>query len=107
MELTVRVLCRPATAPGFELAGIVVEQADEITAGDTMRRLAGDPATGIVLVEDCLRRSIPEELMQRLDRRAIPIVVPFPSPSWEGPGVQEEYVLEILRQAVGYRVRPR
>jgi vacuolar-type H+-ATPase subunit F/Vma7 len=107
MELTVRVLCRPEVAPGFELAGLVVERADESNAGEAMRRIASSPAVGIVLVEDRLRRLLPEDLMQRLDRLATPIVVPFPSPSWGGPSVQEEYVMEILRQAVGYRVRPR
>lgn len=107
MELTVRVLCRPEVAPGFELAGVVVDRVEESSAGEAMRRIAADPRTGIVLVEDRLRRALPEDLMQRLDRLATPIVVPFPSPSWGGPSVQEEYVMEILRQAVGYRVRPR
>jgi vacuolar-type H+-ATPase subunit F/Vma7 len=107
MELTVHVLCSPEVAAGFELAGLVTDPADETTAGDTMRRLAADPSTGIVLVEERLRRSLPEDLMTRLDRQPTPLVVPFPSPSWGGPGVKEEYVMEILRQAVGYRVRPR
>lgn len=107
MELTVRVLCRPEVAPGLELAGVVVDRVDETSAGEAIRRIAADPRTGIVLVEDRLRRALPEDLMQRLDRLATPIVVPFPSPSWGGPSVQEEYVMEILRQAVGYRVRPR
>jgi vacuolar-type H+-ATPase subunit F/Vma7 len=107
MELMVRVLCRPEIAAGFELAGLATDPADETTAGDTMRRLAADPTSGIVLVEERLRRALPEELMLRLDRLPTPIVVPFPSPSWGGPGVKEEYVMEILRQAVGYRVRPR
>jgi vacuolar-type H+-ATPase subunit F/Vma7 len=107
MELTVHVLCGPEVAAGFELAGLVVDQADETTVGETMRRLASDPATGIVLVEQRLRRALPEDLMARLDRQATPLVVPFPSPSWGGPSVEEEYVMEILRQAVGYRVRSR
>lgn len=102
-----RVLCGPEVAAGFELAGLVADLADEATAGETMRRLADDPATGIVLVEERLRRALPEDLMLRLDRRATPIVVPFPSPSWGGASVADERVLEILRQAVGYRVRPR
>jgi vacuolar-type H+-ATPase subunit F/Vma7 len=86
---------------------MVVDRVDESSAGEAMRRIAADPATGIVLVEDRLRRALPEDLMQRLDRMATPLVVPFPSPSWGGPSLQEEYVMEILRQAVGYRVRPR
>jgi vacuolar-type H+-ATPase subunit F/Vma7 len=107
MDLRVRVVCRPEVAAGFELAGIRVDEADETTAGETMHRVAADPGTGIVLVEEKLRRALPEDLMLRLDRAATPIVVPFPSPSWGGPSVADEYVLEILRQAVGYRVRPR
>jgi vacuolar-type H+-ATPase subunit F/Vma7 len=107
MELTVRVLCRPEIAAGFALAGLAVDEAVEATVGETLRRLAADPATGIVLVESRLRHALPEELLQRLDRAACPIVVPFPSPTWGGPSAEEEYVLEILRQAVGYRVRPR
>jgi len=107
MELTVRVLCRPELAAGFELAGLVVDEANEATAAEAMRRLAADPATGIVLIEERLRRTLPTDLTQRLDRQATPNLVPFPSPSWGGPSVAEEYVLEILRQAVGYRVRPR
>ncbi|MGO8995570.1 MAG: V-type ATP synthase subunit F [Polyangiaceae bacterium] len=107
MELTVRVLCGPAVAGGFELAGLKVEEADERTAGDAMRRLATDKATGIVLVEERLRRALPAELMQRLDRLGTLLVVPFPTPTWGAARVEEEYVLEILRQAVGYRVRPR
>jgi len=105
MELTVRVVCRPDVAAGFELAGIVVDEAEEATAGEVLRRLAADPAVGVVLVEERLRRALPEDLTQWLDRLATPVVVPFPSPHWGGPGAEEDYVLEILRQAVGYRVR--
>ncbi len=38
---------------------------------------------------------------------ALPVIAPFPSPTWDEKGLAEEYVLEILRQAIGYRVRPR
>ena len=107
MELSVRVLCRPEIAPGFELAGLEVDRADETTAAETLRRLASDAKVGVVLIEERLRRALSDEIVQRLDRQASPVLVPFPSPAWEGRGVAEEYALEILRQAIGYRVRPR
>jgi vacuolar-type H+-ATPase subunit F/Vma7 len=107
MELSVRVLCTSDVAAGFELAGIAADKADESGAGDVLKRLTQDPEVGVVLVEERLRRAIPEEVRQRIDRQAWPIVVSFPSPVWEGPSAAEEYVLELLRQAVGYRVRPR
>ena len=94
MELTVRVVCRPRLAPGFALAGVAADEAD-------------DPRVGVVLVEDDLHRALPPDLVARIDRDGRPVVAPFPSPSWDGRRVAEEYVLEILRQAVGYRVRPR
>ena len=108
MDLTVRVVCRPELAPGFELAGVAADAAaDPATANATVRRLASDPEVGVILVEERLRRTLPSDLVQRLDRVAFPILVPFPSPSWTARGQAEEYVLEILRQAVGYRVRPK
>lgn len=116
MELSVRVLCRADIARGFELAGLIVERVGEgegadsatgASAAEALRRLARDPSVGVVLVEEALRRRLPDELVQRIDHQAAPLLVPFPSPAWEGRGLAEEYVLAILRQAVGYRVRPR
>jgi len=34
------------------------------------------------------------------------MVVPFPEPSWEAAGAAPEaYIVELLRQVIGYRVR--
>jgi vacuolar-type H+-ATPase subunit F/Vma7 len=107
MELTVRVLCSPEVAPGFALAGIAVDAAEEATAADAVRRLASEESVGIILLEDRLDRALPSDLRARIDRMQTPILVPFPSPAWERRGLAEQYVLEILRQAVGYRVRAR
>lgn len=108
MALTVRVLCRPALAAGFELAGIAVTHAaDAAAAAEVMARLSSDPGVGMVLVDDVLYRALPHDLTTRLDRQALPVVAPFPSPTWDVRSEAEAYVLEILRQAIGYRVRPR
>jgi vacuolar-type H+-ATPase subunit F/Vma7 len=108
MELTVRIVCRPALAPGFELAGVPVDTAvDGAAATEVLRRLAGDPKVGIVLVDAVLHRALPDEVRARLERQARPLVTPFPPPAWDEAAEAEAYVLEILRQAIGYRVRPR
>ncbi len=107
MEMNVRVLCRPQLAPGFQLAGLTVVTAERVNATEALRRLVDDPKVGVVLIDDELHRALPNELLQRLDRRATPVVAPFPSPRWDRTGLAEEYVLEILRQAIGYRVRPK
>jgi len=107
MELSVRVLCRPVLAPGFELAGLQVTRAgDAGAAARALTRLAAASGVGMVLVDDVLYRALPAELRARFDRVALPVVAPFPSPAWDAASEAEAYVLEILRQAIGYRVRP-
>ena len=107
MELTVRVICRPALSGAFLVAGVSVDEAaDAVACAEVLKRRAADPKLGVLLIEASLHRALPEELLKRIDRQALPIVVPFPDPSWDGRALAEEYVLEILRQAIGYRVRP-
>lgn len=106
--MRIRGVTRPALAGGFELAGVMVTRADdEITAVDAVRRLAADDQVGIVLIDDALFRGLPRELLTRLDRQALPIIVPVPAPRWDERSEAEAYVLEILRQAIGYQVKPR
>ncbi|GMU58297.1 MAG: hypothetical protein AMXMBFR34_00600 [Myxococcaceae bacterium] len=108
MELSVRVVCRPHLARGFELAGLSATRAsDGVAAATALRRLAMDGEVGVVLVDDGLYAQLSSELKGRLDRQALPIIAPVPSPAWDEKGEAEAYVLEILRQAIGYRVRPR
>jgi vacuolar-type H+-ATPase subunit F/Vma7 len=108
VALTLRVVCRPEIAAGFELAGIAVTRvAGAAAAAETMTQLLAEAGVGMVLLEDTLYRALPHGLTTRLDRQALPVVAPFPSPNWDVQGEAEAYVLEILRQAIGYRVRPR
>jgi len=102
----VRVVCRPEVAPGFELAGLRADTAvDAIATRARLAALADDPAVGIVLVDERLYRALPADYAQRLERQPRPLVAPFPGPRFEGPEAAEEAVLEILRRAIGYRVR--
>lgn len=108
MSHAVRVLCRPAVAHGFALAGVpALAVAGAAEAADGLARLARQPEVGVVLVEEELWAGLPEGARHRLEREPLPVVVPFPGPAWverEEPGA---YVLELLRRAIGYRVRLR
>lgn len=108
MRHEVRVLCRPAVAAGFRLASLRVHvAADAPAAAARLMALRRDPAVGLVLVEDALHAQLPPE-ESRASGMALPIVVPFPGPSWKAPGsAAEARILEILRRALGYRVRLR
>lgn len=107
MSYTVRVLASPAMAPGFRLAGLAVDEVrDPTDAGERLLLVANAPHTGILLVEQALLDAAPEQVRHDLERRAVPILVPVPAPAWlGGPAGAEDYILELLRRAIGYRVR--
>jgi len=107
MRDRVQVLCGPAAAAGFRLAGFVPEEVGDPAAGS--RRLAAmidHPDAGVVLVEEAVHAALPEADRRALARRPLPLVIPFPSPAWarapEGP---DALIVELLRQAIGYRVK--
>jgi vacuolar-type H+-ATPase subunit F/Vma7 len=106
--MRVRVLCRSVVAPGFELAGMMVTRVDDGAAvAAAVTRWAANADVGALLVDDVLYRALPRDLLSRLDRQGLPLVAPVPAPRWDERSEAEAYILEILRRAVGYRVRPR
>lgn len=107
MSHKLEIICRPEVAIGFALAGLGAnEAADEIAATTRLMALADDPEVGVILVEERLHDALPTELQRMLSRRPLPMIVPFPSPTWTAPAAAaEEYIIELLRQAIGYRVR--
>ncbi len=106
MNAGVRVLCRPEVAPGFALTGLPVDSAP--ASGDAtaaLDLLLARRDVGVLLLEEQIYQALPEEARRRADRSTIPVVVPFPSPVWEVAPEAEQYVVELLRRAIGYRVR--
>lgn len=104
-----RVLCRPEVAAGFALAGLRAVPAVTAHAAETrLRELVSEPETGVLLVEEQLHDALPPDVRRRFARRPLPMVVPFPGPMWGEPAAgPEAYVIELLRQVIGYRVRLR
>jgi vacuolar-type H+-ATPase subunit F/Vma7 len=109
MSRKVLTVCRSEVAAGFELAGL--RTAEAATAGETVNllgELRRRPDVGVVLVEDTLYDQLPEDVRREYGRRPLPMIVPFPGPHWqERPESAEAYIVELLRQVVGYRVRIR
>jgi vacuolar-type H+-ATPase subunit F/Vma7 len=105
----VRPICRPEIALGFSLAGLRPSAvATEEAACRELEVACGDPRVGVVLLEEGFYRTLPDRLSLLLERMARPLVVPFPGPTWfPRPEEAERYVVELLRQVIGYRVRLR
>jgi vacuolar-type H+-ATPase subunit F/Vma7 len=102
-----RVVCRPEVAVGFTLAGLEPIEASSPDAGtEAVRDLLTRPDVGVALVQDVFYDALPDEIRRQLGRRPLPLVVPFPGPAWgERPTESEAYIVELLRQVIGYRVR--
>jgi len=108
-EGRVAVLCRPPSAAGFALAGLQPLEVQD--GGEATRRLSAllaDPGLAIVLVESALYDKLDDDVRRRISSRVLPLVIPFPGPAWTvGVEPSDAYVVELLRQAIGYQVRLR
>lgn len=109
MKRGVRIVCRSELAPGFALAGLHVDEARSAAEGATrIAALADDPAVGLVLADEACWGELPESERRALVRKPLPLIVLFPGPGWApGAPAAEAHLAEILRQALGYRVRLR
>jgi vacuolar-type H+-ATPase subunit F/Vma7 len=98
------VICRPETAAGFRLAGVPVHAArDSEEAAAHLAVLRATNSAGLVLIEDRLHRGLPDTSRKRAGT-GLPLVMPFPSPSWREVAADTR-IVELLRRAIGYRVR--
>lgn len=102
MIRAVEAVCTSAVAPGLEATGLPVHRVD--TAEEALARigeLRSGGEGGVVLLE--------ADLHDELERagRLPPAVLRLPGPAWAERPAAEEYILELLRRAVGYRVKLR
>lgn len=108
MSHRVAVVGDATVSLGFRLTGLRPLVADsKESAAVLLAEMARDPQWGVILVqEDLMTDSVPAA-PSRSDG-GLPILVPFPGPARvRPPGEAEAYVAELLRRAVGYRVRLR
>lgn len=109
MKRPVRIVCRSGPAAGFALAGLGIDEVRTPSEGAArIAALAQDPSIGLLLAEEDCWLALPESQRRALVRKALPLIVPFPGPSWDRAApAADAHLVEILRQALGYRVRLR
>jgi len=109
MKAPVHVICGREAALGLALAGIApLVAASGEQAADLLELVAKEPARGgVVLIEQALYDALPGGARRQLRREGMPIVMPFPGPGLPTGVAPEQELLDILRKAIGYRVRLR
>ena len=104
---TCRVVTGPETAEGFRLAGVRTEAA--VTgeeAARCLRDVLADRSCGLLLVDEQLLEDAGEPLLRRLERAALPVVVPLPlERDWWMEERGMEYLLRLIRRSIGYHMR--
>ncbi len=105
-EAHVLVIAGHGRGTGFALAGVRVhEAATAEDAANEIARLADLPDANVVIIEEPLYQEIPEEVRRGFTRSQTPVVIPVPGPDWATESTAHEYIVDILRRAIGYRVR--
>ena len=100
------VIASPGLSTGFALAGVpVFEASDGVDAARQIERLVDEVNAGVIIIDEPLYRDLPEEVRRTLRRAALPVVIPVPGPDWTTESTAHEYIVEILRRAIGYRVK--
>jgi vacuolar-type H+-ATPase subunit F/Vma7 len=107
MSHRIHVIAPPGLAAGFRLAGLAVEEAATPRDAEALVRAeAARPDAGVILVQQALYEALPLAMRREIERRPVPIVVPVPAAQWaEERRRPEDYILDLLQRAIGYRVR--
>ncbi len=89
---------------GFSLAGVTQYSISQEEAGDTLKRVLGEPDTGVVVIDERLIKGLNDERLREMEARWYGILLILPAP--EKPVVEmEDYALRLIRRAIGYHVR--
>ena len=91
-------------AHGFALAGVkqLVRTSQELDA--TLLELMGNPATGVIIIDERLVAGPTQPRIEDMERRWPGLVVVLPAPG-KPQRPEEDYVLRLIRRAIGYQVR--
>jgi len=94
----------PDAAHGFALAGVkqLVCAPEELDT--TVLELMGDPTTGVIIIDERLVAGSVRRRIEDVERRWPGLVVVLPAPG-KPQRPEEDYVLRLIRRAIGYQVR--
>jgi len=98
------VVTPPDARHGFALGGVRQLTPGPAELPATLRQLAAEPETGVVIVDERLLTVPARAEIAALERHWPGLVVVLPSPA-EAAAAEEDYVLRLIRRAIGYQVR--
>ncbi|WP_432821279.1 V-type ATP synthase subunit F [Trichloromonas sp.] len=89
---------------GFSLTGVTQRTVETPEAEKALRESLQAPGTGVVVIDERLFLQIPESRVRDLERRWPGLVIVLPAPR-KTELAEEDYILRIVRRAIGYQVK--
>jgi V/A-type H+-transporting ATPase subunit F len=94
----------PDARHGFALTGVQQLTLEPAQLPERLRALVADPAIGLVIVDERLAPGEVQAQVREIEWRWPGMIVVLPAP--EAMALPEEdYVLRLIRRAIGYQVR--
>ncbi len=110
-EYKVIVITHPELAPGFRLTGVTVEEANSISEAEKIIEsvLRMGDEYGLIFIDENLGMNINERLLNKVEERGVPLLIPFPAQdiySWlKRKEEKEDYASYLIRNAIGYKIK--
>lgn len=98
------VMTPPDARHGFALTGVRQHAVAPGAQQAPLAALLADPAVGLVVVDERLADAATQATLRDMERRSPGVVVLMPAPE-AGVRPEEDYVLRLIRRAIGYQVR--
>ena len=98
------VMTPPDARCGFALTGVRQQALLPPRLIDELRAALADPDVGIVIVDERLAADVNPATLREMERRSASVVVQLPAPE-AGARLEQDYVLRLIRRAIGYQVR--
>jgi V/A-type H+-transporting ATPase subunit F len=89
---------------GFALAGVQQLTLPAERLEDELRGVLADPVVGLVVVDERLAAGGKQAALRSAERRSPGVIVMLPAPVAPARP-EEDYVLRLIRRAIGYQVR--
>jgi V/A-type H+-transporting ATPase subunit F len=90
---------------GFACCGAVQHAVPAGRVAELLAQALAEAGSGVVILDERLVGEVGDELLHTLERRWPGVLVVLPAPGISGAG--EDYVMRLIRRAVGYQVKVR
>ena len=101
------VITDEASLVGFRLTGVEVRGATPETAAEVLRETIDRGNVGLVAINEDLIKGFDQRMMRIVTESEMPLIIPFPPVVFteEKRDVEESYVAQLIRKAIGYHIK--